>query len=494
LAGNNSLQERLRAGIEAVKRGDKVNAQRLLRQVLDSDPNNEIAWMWMASAVDNLQERKQALEQALKINPSNARARDALSKINEILGVGSSRRVTPRVRAGGGGGNFALIVLGALFAVLILGVFIFNLIARQSQPPVPNPATQAALFVSDTPSPTINPTLYTPTPFYGVIVTPKDLPTLPPSFTPTFTPTVPTDTPTPTPFPLASFALVYTSRDAGAEQAALYTMNGEGTGDQQIAPAEAGFADVAFSPDQKSIAFVRTVTYQKDGQNVTSPELFVAPVNNPGAAQQVTQIGGTSLSHPSWAPDSLQLVFAVNFDGDDDLFRVTVDGNNLRPITSNDFADRDPAWSPDDTTIIYASEQANTPGSGLTELFSMTPDGDNITQLTDAEGSSYSPAWSPDGKLVVFASDRGGDGDIFTMEPTGQALIRITVDDGDAEDRLPSFTPTGQAIVFASNRDEKDVFQFYISDLRGANITRLGDPGLDIQSFAFRPEPLLVKP
>jgi Tol biopolymer transport system component len=497
LAGNNPIQERLRAGIEAVKRGDKTNAQRLLRQVLDSEPRNEVAWMWLASALDNLQDRKQALEQVLKINPNNERAQNALGQINQILGVGPSRRISRQgqpARRGGDSGNLGLIIAGALLAVLILGIIIFNVVSRQAQPPIPDPATQQALLASSTPTATIDPALYTPTPFYGVIVTPRDLPTLPPSFTPTFTPTVATSTPTPTPYPLSLFSVLYTSRDSGETQAALYQMNGEGTGDQQVGPAAAGYSDVVYSPNQRLVAFVRTVTYQKDGQAVTSPELFVAPADNLAAARQVTQIGGESLSHPSWAPDSVQLVFAANFDGDDDLFIVTEDGNNLRPITSNDFADRDPAWSPDGSTIIYASEQANGPGTGLTELFSMTPDGTEITQLTDAEGSSYTPAWSPDGKLVVFASDRGGDGDIFTMEPSGQALIRITVNDGNAEDRIPVFTPNGQAIVFASNGGDGETFQLYISDLRGASITRLSDPGRDVQSLTFRPEPLLLPP
>lgn len=59
-----------------------------------------------------------------------------------------------------------------------------------------------------------------------------------------------------------------------------------------------------------------------------------------------------------------------------------------------------------------------------------------------------------------------------------------------AEDRIPSFNPVGQMLVFTSNRGG-DKQQLYISDLKGNNIPRLADPGLDIQSFAFKPEPFL---
>lgn len=77
-----------------------------------------------------------------------------------------------------------------------------------------------------------------------------------------------------------------------------------------------------------------------------------------------------------------------------ELWTTTDDGNNQQQITNNDFADRDPAWSPKGDVIVYASEQANGTGTGLTELFSITPDGITINQLTDANNSSYSPAWS----------------------------------------------------------------------------------------------------
>ena len=56
-----------------------------------------------------------------------------------------------------------------------------------------------------------------------------------------------------------------------------------------------------------------------------------------------------------------------------------------------------------------------------------------------------------------------------------------------AEDRSPAFNPAGNGLLFISNRAD-GVFQLWTSDLRGATVTRLGDPGLEIQSFAFRPD------
>ncbi len=497
MAGTSGLQSKLQAGIEAARRGDRVNAQKLLRTVLDADPNNEVAWMWLASVLDNLAERRQALEQALRINPNNTRAKAALEQLNAVLPPArGQRKPVPTAPAAAPrlpderGGNSILIIVGVLAALLVLALIIFSLVARTQQPVPPNEETRVAILNTATPTATIDPASYTATPFFGIIVTPASLPTLPPTFTPTFTPVIPTETPTPTAIPLNTFLLWYTSVNAGESQPSLFRMNGDGTGDQPVAPA--GFSDIAVSPDQRLMAFVRVVTYDQNGQSVTAPELFIAPLNDLSQARQITTLGSDSLGHPSWAPDSIRLVFSSDYDGDSELWTITEDGNNLLRLTDNDLADLEPAWSPDGSVIVYASEQANGPGTGLTELFSIAPEGGKITQLTDAQGSSYSPSWSPDGKRIAFASDRGGDGDIYIMDSDGQNYIRLTVDDGSAEDRIPAFTPVGSAVIFVSNRAGGRDFQFYQVDLNGRQVVRLVDPGRSVDSFSFRPEPLLL--
>lgn len=77
------LQKKLRAGIDAAKNGDRATARRLLEQVIDIDENNEMAWIWLASSVNTVAERRECLERVLVINPGNTRAREALSRLAE---------------------------------------------------------------------------------------------------------------------------------------------------------------------------------------------------------------------------------------------------------------------------------------------------------------------------------------------------------------------------------------------------------------------------
>lgn len=74
------LEEKLKSGITAARSGNRSTARRLLEEVIAQDPNNELAWIWMASVVESTSERRICLERVLEINPRNARAREALQR------------------------------------------------------------------------------------------------------------------------------------------------------------------------------------------------------------------------------------------------------------------------------------------------------------------------------------------------------------------------------------------------------------------------------
>ena len=68
----------LKGGIEAAKAGEKDKARRLLEQVVEADPDNETAWLWLSAVVETRVERIRCLETALKLNPANQDAKMAL--------------------------------------------------------------------------------------------------------------------------------------------------------------------------------------------------------------------------------------------------------------------------------------------------------------------------------------------------------------------------------------------------------------------------------
>ena len=73
----------VRQAIEAARAGRKVEARDLLLQVVESDPHNELAWVWLSGLVDSLEDRIIACENALTINSSNEKVRAYLTQLQQ---------------------------------------------------------------------------------------------------------------------------------------------------------------------------------------------------------------------------------------------------------------------------------------------------------------------------------------------------------------------------------------------------------------------------
>jgi dipeptidyl aminopeptidase/acylaminoacyl peptidase len=492
LAENPNLQNRLRQAINAAQRGDKLNARRQLQQILTEDGNNEIAWMWMASVVDTADERRACLERALKINPNNARAREALRRMGievagkETSGGDTGERLAEIAGTAGemlrtGGNRTLYFALAAAVGLVLVGILLASLLNRgPNDADVRQTATVFALAQQDTvqaPLVTVTPR---PTVFTGIVVTRSAAENdLPPTFTPTAT-DLPSATPPPTatPYPLAIFPLVFSASAADDAQAALFAINADGSGSR---PLNESGAEVAFSPDGGRVAFIRLTGDTGGGAAV--PQIFVASLSDLAAAQAITQMQGDAMSRPSWSPDGTQIAFSSNEDGDEELYVVSASGGTPAKLTDNEAIDRDPVFSPDGRRIVYSSD-IDTPGSS--ELFAIPVGGGASERLTDASGSSTQAAFSPDGQRIVYVSDRTGDNDIYIMDANGQRPFLVTIDDGDAEDRSPSWSPDGRWIAFVSNRGG-DGFQAYLISLAGDVLLPVTTDSDSVQSVVFQP-------
>lgn len=74
--------EILKQAIAHAKTGNKAEAKRLLELVIQQDPNNETAWIWMTDVVETDHERRICLEKVLAINPNNLIAKEGLKHLS----------------------------------------------------------------------------------------------------------------------------------------------------------------------------------------------------------------------------------------------------------------------------------------------------------------------------------------------------------------------------------------------------------------------------
>ncbi len=81
---------RLQEAVNVLRRGDRRQARRLLAQIVGDDPDNLIAWWYLAAVLEDVEQRIQCLRQVLRLRPDHEEAR-------HILGLLERRRalVTP---------------------------------------------------------------------------------------------------------------------------------------------------------------------------------------------------------------------------------------------------------------------------------------------------------------------------------------------------------------------------------------------------------------
>lgn len=83
------------------------------------------------------------------------------------------------------------------------------------------------------------------------------------------------------------------------------------------------------------------------------------------------------------------------------------------------------------------------------DLYTMQPDGSELTRLTNDETIDGGPAWSPDKTAILW--QRGGpgtfDGDVFVMNPDGSGRTRLTRTETSAGGAR--WSPDRQRIVFS---------------------------------------------
>lgn len=85
----------LQLGIEAAREGKKEEARQFFRLLTQQEPDNAQGWLWLAGVAENREERQDALERVLMLDPTNEMALKGL----QALGVSGRPMAPPPERA-----------------------------------------------------------------------------------------------------------------------------------------------------------------------------------------------------------------------------------------------------------------------------------------------------------------------------------------------------------------------------------------------------------
>jgi len=143
--------------------------------------------------------------------------------------------------------------------------------------------------------------------------------------------------------------------------------------------------------------------------------------------------------------------------------------SSLAPLTEGPYVDRQPAFSPDGSSIVFVSDR-----SGNYDVWRLTPATGELRRLTDHEAVDWDPAFSPDGTRLAFSSNRSGRFEIWIAEADGSAPRQVT-DFENAQN--PTWTGDGDWLVFARSDAPGEEIGLWRIRSDGTEASRISEHG-----------------
>lgn len=223
----------------------------------------------------------------------------------------------------------------------------------------------------------------------------------------------------------------------------------------------------ALSPDGQTIAF----SYQGD--------LYTVPAAG-GKAHQLTSHPAHD-TRPVWSPDSRQIAFASNRDGNFDVYLINKEGGEAKRLTTHS-SNEYPAAFTDNQHILYQAnimQEASDiqfPGSRFAQIYEVATIGGRPHLYSALHMEDM--ALSPDGKKILYHDYKGYEDpwrkhhqssvtrDIW-LATTGSKPTYQKVASFKGEDRNPVWSPDGSSFYYLS--EEKGSFNIFKRGLNASS-------------------------
>ncbi len=275
----------------------------------------------------------------------------------------------------------------------------------------------------------------------------------------------------------------------------------------------------SISPDGSMVAYTIRETKMEGDESEFLTHIWVASTD--GSMNRQFTRGDQSVSNPKFSPDGQYLSFTSRRSGENQVYRMYLNGGEAEQMTHAENGVGNFEWSPDGSRIAYTMSDPQTEEEKKREQekrdvtvvdtnfkFSriyvqyVDEDSSKVVYGDDIHTSSFD--WSPDGETIVFAhqptpkiEDRYKM-DISTVPADSGSVTNLI--DWEGMDSSPRFTSDGNSVVFTSHGGELEAIglqDLYLVNLSSGEIRGLAhtyDRNASIVGFDANGQLLIQEP
>ena len=265
--------------------------------------------------------------------------------------------------------------------------------------------------------------------------------------------------------PDGNFLAFLSKRNEGKNQ--VWLLNRMGGEAQQLTDAIQDVDDFAWSPDSKQLVLIL-----RDPSPEELEEAKAKEKDKPGSGDKDKDKDKEARPKKPKTPPPFVIDryrFKTDTVGYLDRRRTHLYGFDVATkavvqITSGDFDDDEPAWSPDGKLLAFRSNRSISDPDRTydTNIWVVAADntdkGAHLTQVTTNPGADASPAWSPDGKWITYVTQLDPQLLVYAthhiaVSPAAGGEAKVLTLAFDRMSRSPHFSPDGQFIYFIADDD-----------------------------------------
>ncbi|MGA1368413.1 MAG: winged helix-turn-helix domain-containing protein [Blastocatellia bacterium] len=174
------------------------------------------------------------------------------------------------------------------------------------------------------------------------------------------------------------------------------------------------------SPQEDRLAFTQPI-------NDTQIDLFERTGQGGASLRRRCRINSSRADdHPRFSPDGSRMVFVSGRTGFDEIWIANSDCSNVNQLTTfRQVGVGSPRWSPDGEWLVFDRNSKDN-----TDIFKIRVDGTDLRQLTSDPAVENMPSWSRDGAWIYFSSFKTSIPRVDRVPASGGEVVPVTLSQG----------------------------------------------------------------